>query len=127
MTPEPKLVPQLVVEIDEGLADALDRAFGKGGFERWAERLRLSGLAGAWGGDEEAPPVFVHLGEDLMDRLTTDEDRRHAESIGFDGDGFARRGEYAVRVVPVETGVKDVEVTMTGWLSAVPETEEGAT
>ena len=125
MKPDSKLVPQLVVEIGEGVADSIDRAFGPGSFEAWAERLRASGLAGAWGTDAPPPPVFVAFDEEIEDRLTTDEDRMHLESMAFDEDGVARAGRVAVRVVAVETGVEDIEVELRGWVSAVPDTGGG--
>lgn len=114
------MLPQLVIELDEGLARALERAFGDGAFDEWAARMRASGqLLDAWGGDDPPPPVFFVPSPGLEERLMTDEERMAMERTGFDEEGVAKGGKYAVRVVPVETGPQ-VHLELGATLAAVP-------
>jgi len=114
------LVPQLVVELDEPLSQALAGAFGDGAFEGWVRRMRDRGfMVDAWSDQEEPPPLFFMLSADLEDRLTTDEDRAAMERVEFDEDGVARSERFAIKVVPVDTGFRDVAVKVGAWVTAV--------
>lgn len=116
-------IPQLVIELDAGLAKAMDDSFGDKAFEEWVRRVRGGGfMVSAWSGDEDAPPVFLALSEELRERLMTDEDRQAMDALEFDEDGVTRGGAYAVRVTAVETGFEDVAIRLDACLTAVPGT-----
>ena len=116
------MIPQLIVEIDQWLADLMDRMFGEGAFGAWYDRMVTSGsLVQAW--SDEAPPLHCMLDDAMEDQLGMHEGGS-AHAVEFD-DAARNAGKYVVRIVPVETGVPNMSVELSGWITAVPGMQPG--
>jgi hypothetical protein len=117
-------VPQLVIEVTDGLAARFDRAFGKGSFASWMRRMRESDSMGdAWCGDEDPPPVCFLASDRLTEDLSIEGCPGLPPPPPIGADGIVRGRRHAIKVRAVETGVEDVPVSLRGWICAVPARE----